>query len=99
MNWSTAAGERQVNPATVAAYALGKADLLIHGDEPDAICHGDKLLSALYEGERFEYILSKRWLSLLIRDNGACEYALATQPLDNDGIRLLAPIRAAVDGS
>lgn len=40
------------------AYALGKADLLIQGGEPDAIRHGDTLLSDLYEGEHFEYILS-----------------------------------------
>ncbi|KGF20044.1 type I restriction-modification system subunit M [Pseudoglutamicibacter albus] len=40
------------------AYALGKADLLIQGGEPDAIRQGDTLLSDLYEGEHFEYILS-----------------------------------------
>lgn len=39
-------------------YAIGKADLLIQGGEPDAIRHGDTLLTDLYEGERFEYILS-----------------------------------------
>lgn len=39
-------------------YAIGKADLLIQGGEPDAIRHGDTLLSDLYEGEQFEYILS-----------------------------------------
>lgn len=39
-------------------YAIGKADLLIQGGEPDAIRHGDTLLTDLYEGEKFEYILS-----------------------------------------
>ncbi|MEY8209267.1 type I restriction-modification system subunit M [Corynebacterium sp. MNWGS58] len=39
-------------------YAIGKADLLIQGGEPDAIRHGDTLLHDLYEGEQFEYILS-----------------------------------------
>lgn len=39
-------------------YAIGKADLLIQGGEPDAIRHGDTLLTDLYEGEQFEYILS-----------------------------------------
>lgn len=39
-------------------YAIGKADLLIQGGEPDAIRHGDTLLADLYEGEQFEYILS-----------------------------------------
>lgn len=39
-------------------YAIGKADLLIQGGEPDAIRHGDTLLTDLYEGETFEYILS-----------------------------------------
>lgn len=39
-------------------YAIGKADLLIQGGEPDAIRHGDTLLTDLYDGEQFEYILS-----------------------------------------
>lgn len=39
-------------------YAIGKADLVIQGGEPDAIRHGDTLLNDLYEGEQFEYILS-----------------------------------------
>lgn len=39
-------------------YAIGKADLLIQGGEPDAIRHGDTLLTDLYDGEHFEYILS-----------------------------------------
>lgn len=39
-------------------YAIGKADLLIQGGAPDAIRHGDTLLTDLYEGEQFEYILS-----------------------------------------
>ena len=39
-------------------YAIGKADLLIQGGEPDAIRPGDTLLTDLYEAEQFEYILS-----------------------------------------
>ena len=39
-------------------YAIGKADPVIQGGEPDAIHHGDTLLNDLYEGEQFEYILS-----------------------------------------
>lgn len=39
-------------------YAIGKADLLIQGGEPDAIRHGETLLTNLYEGKQFEYILS-----------------------------------------
>lgn len=41
-----------------AAYALGKADLLIQGGRPDAIKQGDTLLTDLYEGQTFDYVLS-----------------------------------------
>lgn len=41
-----------------AAYALGKADLLIQGGRPDAIKQGDTLVKDLYEGQTFDYVLS-----------------------------------------
>lgn len=41
-----------------AAYALGKADLLIQGGRPDAIRQGDTLVTDLYEDQTFDYVLS-----------------------------------------
>lgn len=41
-----------------AAYALGKADLLIQGGRPDAIRQGDTLTTDLYEDQTFDYVLS-----------------------------------------
>ena len=42
------------------------------------IALGDTLTDpAHWDDEPFEAIVSKRWLGLLIRDNGVCEYALA----------------------
>lgn len=41
-----------------AAYALGKADLLIQGGRPDAIKQGNTLTHDLYEGQTFDYVLS-----------------------------------------
>src|SRR5699024_7181280 len=41
-----------------AAFALGKADLLIQGGRPDAIKRGDKLLHDEYEHQTFDYVLS-----------------------------------------
>lgn len=40
------------------AYAIGKADLLIQGGEPDAIQYGDTLKNDLYQGQTFDYVLS-----------------------------------------
>ena len=40
------------------AYAIGKADLLIQGGDPDAIRFGNTLTEDLYASETFEYILS-----------------------------------------
>lgn len=41
-----------------AAYALGKADLLIQGGGPDAIRKGNTLREDLYEDRTFDYVLS-----------------------------------------
>ncbi len=41
-----------------AAFALGKADLLIQGGRPDAIKQGNTLVQDLYEGQTFDYVLS-----------------------------------------
>ena len=41
-----------------AAYALGKADLLIQGGRPDAIRQGDTLTTDFYEDQTFDYVLS-----------------------------------------
>lgn len=41
-----------------SAYALGKADLVIQGGRPDAIKQGNTLLTDLYEGQTFDYVLS-----------------------------------------
>ncbi len=41
-----------------SAFALGKADLLIQGGRPDAIKQGNTLVEDLYEGQRFDYVLS-----------------------------------------
>ena len=41
-----------------AAYALGKADLLVQGGRPDSIQHGNTLTRDLFEGQSFDYILS-----------------------------------------
>lgn len=41
-----------------SAYALGKADLLIQGGRPDAIRQGNTLVSDLYDGQTFDYVLS-----------------------------------------
>lgn len=40
------------------AYAIGKADLLIQGGEPDAIQHGDTLKNDLFQSQTFDYVLS-----------------------------------------
>ena len=41
-----------------SAFALGKADLLIQGGQPDAIRQGDTLIKDEYEGRQFDYVLS-----------------------------------------
>src|SRR5699024_10641145 len=41
-----------------AAFALGKADLLIQGGRPDAIKRGDTLLHDEYEHQTLDYVLS-----------------------------------------
>ena len=41
-----------------SAFALGKADLLIQGSEPDAIRQGDTLIKDEYEDRQFDYVLS-----------------------------------------
>lgn len=41
-----------------AAYAIGKADLLIQGGRPDAIRQGNTLLRDEYAGQTFDYVLS-----------------------------------------
>lgn len=41
-----------------AAFALGKADLLIQGGRPDAIKQGDTLEEDLYADQTFDYVLS-----------------------------------------
>lgn len=41
-----------------SAYGLGKADLVIQGGRPDAIKQGNTLVSDLYEGQTFDYVLS-----------------------------------------
>ena len=41
-----------------AAYALGKADLLIQGGRPESIRQGDTLVTDLYEDQTFDYVLS-----------------------------------------
>jgi type I restriction enzyme M protein len=41
-----------------SAFGLGKADLLIQGGRPDAIKQGNTLVSDLYEGQTFDYVLS-----------------------------------------
>lgn len=40
------------------AYAIGKADLLIQGGEPDAIQPGDTLTNDRFQGQTFDYVLS-----------------------------------------
>lgn len=40
------------------AYAIGKADLLIQGGRPDAVRQGNTLLTDLYEGQTFDYVLN-----------------------------------------
>lgn len=39
--------------------------------------HGDTLLRDEYASQTIDYVLSKRLMGLLIRDNGVCDYALA----------------------
>lgn len=41
-----------------AAYALGKADLLIQGGNPESIQQGDTLVTDLYDDRTFDYVLS-----------------------------------------
>lgn len=41
-----------------AAFAIGKADLLIQGGRPDAVKQGNTLLTDLYDGQTFDYVLS-----------------------------------------
>lgn len=41
-----------------SAFALGKADLLIQGGRPDAIKQGNTLVEDLYDGQKFDYVLS-----------------------------------------
>ncbi|MEV0572778.1 class I SAM-dependent DNA methyltransferase [Micrococcus luteus] len=40
------------------SYAIGKADLLIQGGEPDALRHGDTLARDLYSERTFDYVLA-----------------------------------------
>ncbi|TFC45919.1 type I restriction-modification system subunit M [Cryobacterium shii] len=41
-----------------SAFGLGKADLVIQGGRPDAIRQGNTLVSDLYDGQTFDYVLS-----------------------------------------
>ena len=41
-----------------SSYAIGKADLMIQGGEPDCLRYGDTLANDLYEDRRFDYILA-----------------------------------------
>lgn len=41
-----------------AAYALGKADLLIQGGRPESIRQGDTLVTDLHDDQTFDYVLS-----------------------------------------
>ena len=41
-----------------SSYAIGKADLVIQGEAPDALRQGDTLVKDEYEGQTFDYILS-----------------------------------------
>ncbi|MEZ7715530.1 class I SAM-dependent DNA methyltransferase [Micrococcus luteus] len=41
-----------------SSYAIGKADLMIQGGEPDSLRYGDTLANDLYEDRRFDYILA-----------------------------------------
>lgn len=64
----------------LTTHNLARINMFLHdiNYEKFNIAHGDTLLDpAHWDDEPFEAIVSKRWLSLLIRDNGVCEYALA----------------------
>jgi len=43
---------------TASSFAIGKADLLIQGGEPDSIRHGNTLTHDKFAGQRFDYVMS-----------------------------------------
>lgn len=64
----------------LTTYNLCRINMFLHGVNFSKfdIALGDTLTDpAHWDDEPFEAIVSKRWLGLLIRDNGVCEYALA----------------------
>ena len=50
-----------------AAYALGKADLLIQGGRPESIRQGDTLVTDLHDDQTFDYVLSNPPLAVIGR--------------------------------
>ena len=65
-----------------ATAGLAKMNLVLHQKGTGEIKSHSTLTSPQYLDEygqlrKFDFIVMKRWLSLLIRDNGVCEYALA----------------------
>lgn len=43
---------------TASSFAIGKADLLIQGGEPDSIRHGNTLTHDKFAGQQFDYVMS-----------------------------------------
>lgn len=65
---------QELNPQT---YAVAKSDIMIKGERQERIYQGDSLTDDQTAGKRFDYMLCKRWLGILIRDNSVCDWALA----------------------
>ncbi|UTO23889.1 N-6 DNA methylase [Corynebacterium pseudotuberculosis] len=65
---------QELNPQS---YAVAKSDIMIKGERQERIYFGNSLTNDKTAGMRFDYMLCNHWLSLLIRDNGVCEYAVA----------------------
>ena len=62
---------------------MAKSDFMIKGEPQERIYLDNLLTNDEAAGIRFDYMLCKRWLSLVIRNNGVREYALAAYPLNN----------------
>ena len=64
----------------LTTYNLARINMFLRGInfENFHLAHGDTLTDPQHwDDEPFEAIVSNRWLDLLIRDHGVCEYALA----------------------
>ncbi|ORC15795.1 hypothetical protein A7979_06310 [Rothia nasimurium] len=65
---------QELNPES---YAFCKVDMVVKVQDVDNIALGNTLTDPAFENRTFHYGLSKRWLGILIPDNGVSDWGLA----------------------